>query len=131
MAVCAGLAAHAGDAGVQRWGCQLVVRLAASGAAARALVEGGAVEAVAAALRTHAQPGGDCVVASNAVSALYYLVRHGGAGAKGAAAAAGALGLARTALATHADVKPEWKLQDLQAMVGRLEETLDTFDWVA
>ena len=56
-----------------------------------------------------------------AVTALSNLVRQGGAGAKGAAAAAGALGLARTALATHADVKPEWKLEDLQAAVGRLE----------
>ena len=54
-------------------------------------------------MRTHAQPGGDCNVARNAVFALHVLVGQGGAGAKGAVAAAGALGLARTALATHAD----------------------------
>ena len=117
----AGLAAHAGDAGVQRWGCQLVVRLAASGAAARALVEGGAVEVAEGALRTHAQPGGECGVARDAVRALDELVKQGGAGAKGAAAAAGALGLARTALATHAD---DDGFEGLQQRVGWLEKTM-------
>ena len=117
----AGLAAHAGDAGVQRWGCQLVVRLAASGAAARALVEGGVVEMAEKALRTHAQPGGDCGVARDAVAALNSLVKQGRAGAKGAAAAAGVLGLARTALATHAD---DDGFETLQRSVGWLEETM-------
>ena len=78
------------------------------------------MEAVAAALRTHAQPGGDCVVAVTAVDALHWVTK-GGAGAKGAAAAAGALGLARTALATHADAD---RFEDLQYWVADLEEKM-------
>ena len=117
----AGLAAHAGDAGVQRWGCQLVVRLAASGAAARALVEGGAVEAAEGALRAHAQPGGDCVVARHACHALCRLDAAGGSRARHEAQAAGALGVARAALAAHAQHET---LPQLQHWVRELEKTL-------
>ena len=117
----AGLAAHAGDAGVQRWGCQLVVRLAASGAAARALVEGGAVEAAEGALRTHAQPGGDCDAAQHACHALCRLAAAGGSRARHEARAAGALGVARAALATHAQHKT---LPQLQDWARELEKTL-------
>ena len=61
------------------------------------------------------------MVADNAVSALYWLVEEGGAGAKGAAEAAGALGLARTALATHAD---DGEFCWLQSSARDLEETV-------
>eukprot|EP01045_Picozoa_sp_COSAG04_P049346 COSAG04_NODE_19405_length_417_cov_0.632075_1_plen_139_part_11 len=75
----AGLTAHPAASGVQHWGCYAVMNLASKdGAAAGALAEGGVVEAVAAALHTHAQPGGDCGVADAAVTALKRVAEKGG-----------------------------------------------------
>ena len=101
----AGLAAHVHTKPVQQWGSQAVRELAWMGgtAAATALVEGGAVLAMAATLRTHAEPGGDCTIARDAVSALDRLRTKGGLSAKGALEVAGVLELAKNALATHAE----------------------------
>ena len=97
--VLAAMRAHGADAGVQRYGCYVLWRLAI-GSDKDAVVAAGGIEVVLAAMRAHP---GDAVALANASCALRFLVAHAPLMQDLAAiAAAGGVAAVRAAMRAHA-----------------------------